>query len=190
MAPAPPVEIATARLTLRPPQVADFPDMCRLWGDAEVVRFIGGHMFSAEEVWQRLLRYRGLWAVLGYGYWTIRDAATGDFVGEIGFADWGRQGIAGLDGRPECGWVLTPDKQGKGYAGEALGAALAWFDSAFAGLESACIINPDNIRSIRLASAHGFAAAGRAVYKGATIDLFVRPACGRDDQMERPLLRI
>jgi len=173
---APPIEIATSRLILRPPQVADFPDMRRIWGDADVVRFIGGHIFSFEEVWQRLLRYRGLWAILGYGYWTIREGGTGDFVGEIGFADWGRQGISGLEGRPECGWALSPDKQGKGYAGEALGAALAWFDAAFPSLESACIINPDNARSIRLATAHGFGAAGTAAYKGATIGLFVRPA--------------
>jgi len=171
----PSCEIATARLTLRLPQVADFPDMCRLWGDAGIVRFIGGRVFPAEEVWQRLLRYRGLWSILGYGYWAVHETATGDFAGEIGFADWGRE-IAALDGHPECGWAILPEKQGKGYAAEALAAALAWFDRTFPGLESACIINPENDRSVRLAEAHGFRPAGDVPYKGVTVSLFIRPA--------------
>lgn len=175
MSVSPSCEIATGRLNLCLPQVADFSDMCRLWGDAEIVRFIGGRAFPTEEVWQRLLRYRGLWSILGYGYWAVHEAATGDFVGEIGFADWGR-GIATLDGRPECGWAILPEKQGKGYAAEALGAALAWFDRTFPGLEPACIINPENARSIRLAEGHGFRPAGDAPYKGITVSLFVRPA--------------
>ncbi len=171
-----PVDITTGRLALRLPQVADFPDMCRLWGSAEVVRFIGGRVFPAEEVWQRLLRYRGLWALFGYGYWTVREIGTGDFVGEIGFADWGRREIALLDERPECGWALAPEKQGKGYAAEALDAVLGWFGAAFPGHDSACIIDPENSRSIRLAEARGFISRGEAPYRGGTVGLFTRPS--------------
>ncbi|MFD2781148.1 GNAT family N-acetyltransferase [Novosphingobium pokkalii] len=88
--------IATDRLSLQAPDLSDFPDMVALWSDPDVVRYIGGRVFSDEEIWQRLLRYRGHWALLGYGYWTIRERGTGAYVGEIGFADWHRSGLPEL----------------------------------------------------------------------------------------------
>lgn len=51
--------IATDRLSLQAPNLSDFPDMVALWSDPDVVRYIGGRVFSDEEIWQRLLRYRG-----------------------------------------------------------------------------------------------------------------------------------
>jgi RimJ/RimL family protein N-acetyltransferase len=169
-----PLELATDRLTLRIPQPDDMPDMCRMWADPEVVTFIGGRPFTTEEVWHRLLRYRGLWATLGYGYWVIEEKGTGDFVGEIGFADWKREGIGELDGLPECGWVLLPAKQGRGYATEALAAALRWFDTYLPGMVAACIISPPNTRSITLAKAHGFEPVRDLTYKGSETRLFFR----------------
>ena len=77
--------IDTDRLTLRAHGIEDFEDMCAMWADPEVVRFIGGKVFSREEVWARLLRYAGSWSLLGYGFWVIRDRASGAFVGEAGF---------------------------------------------------------------------------------------------------------
>jgi RimJ/RimL family protein N-acetyltransferase len=51
-------------------------------------------------------------------------------VGDIGFADFKRdfEGAEKFDlkGLPEMGWVLSPSVHGKGYATEAVSAALAW----------------------------------------------------------------
>src|SRR5258708_19773253 len=95
-----------------------------MWADPSVTRFIGGKMFTPEEVWARLLRYAGLWSLLGFGYWAIEERTTGDFVGELGFADFKHDIVPSLDDRPELGWALASRVHGKGYATEAVPPAL------------------------------------------------------------------
>ncbi len=157
--------IVTDRLTMRLPEVSDFRDMVKLWSDPDVVRYIGGRTSTDDEVWQRLLRYRGLWALVGYGYWTIRETKSGDFVGEMGFADWHRVGLPHLRNVPEAGWVLSSPMQGKGYAREALDAALQWIDLSIRPRSSACIIAPENTRSVLLAEQSGYQVATRTKYR-------------------------
>lgn len=169
-------QLSGNRLTLRLPELCDLPDMITMRGDAEVVRHIGGRPFSTEEVWHRLLRYRGHWAIQAFGYWTIRDNSTGSFVGEIGFADWKRDGLAELAGLPECGWALAPSQQRMGYATEALGMALAWLDTVMGPLVSACMISPKNVRSTRLTEAHGYAYDRTVSHHGSSPGIFVRTA--------------
>ena len=166
--------IVTNRLTMRWPALSDLPDMAELWSDPKVVRYIGGRAFTQEEIWQRLLRYRGHWALLGYGYWTIRETATGAFVGEIGFGDWRRTGLPELVGRPEAGWVLTPAMQGKGYAGEALDAALDWLEKAIRPSSSVCIIAPENKPSLRLAERRDYQIVRQATYGETDTFILVR----------------
>ena len=61
-----------------------------MWGDPAVARFIGGKPFTREEVWARILRYVGHWTLMGFGFWAIEEKATGDFIGEVGLADFQR----------------------------------------------------------------------------------------------------
>ena len=65
-----------------------------MWADPEVTRYIGGRPFGVEEVWTRLLRYAGHWALLGYGYWAVIEKSSGRFVGEAGLADFHRGEVA------------------------------------------------------------------------------------------------
>ena len=76
--------LETARLTLRPHHVDDYAACRSLWADAQVVQHIGGVPQDAQAVWFRLLRYAGMWAMLGYGMWAIEDRASGAFLGEAG----------------------------------------------------------------------------------------------------------
>src|SRR5215469_12995657 len=78
--------LETERLRLRRHRVEDLADCLSLWGDPDVTRFIGGTPASEEEVWARILRYAGLWSLLGFGYWRIEEKASRGFVGEVGFA--------------------------------------------------------------------------------------------------------
>lgn len=145
-----------------------------MWAEPEVTRFIGGRPSTRDEVWSRLLRYAGHWALLGYGYWAIVEKATGRFIGELGFADFKRDIIPSLDGMPELGWALASHAHGKGYATEAVRAAIAWGEAHFGPVRTACIISPDNLPSIRVAEKCGYREWRRTTYKDNPTIMFVR----------------
>ena len=178
MSPTPPVPIApaldTERLTLRGHAPADFDDCLAMWSDPRVTRHIGGRPLSAEEVWARMLRYAGLWTLLGFGYWVVRERRTGRFVGEVGIADFRRDLDPPLDGTPEVGWALAPWAHGHGFATEAVRAALAWGDAALRPARAVCLIAPENAASIRVAEKCGFRERGRATYGAAPTLVFER----------------
>ena len=60
-------ELETPRLSLRGHRVEDLEDCAAMWGDPQVTRHIGGRPSTKEEVWSRLVRYVGHWALLGFG---------------------------------------------------------------------------------------------------------------------------
>ncbi|MFN3524405.1 MAG: GNAT family N-acetyltransferase [Phenylobacterium sp.] len=169
---APPLD--TERLTLRGHTVEDFAESAAMWGDPEVTRFIGGRPFSAEEVWSRLLRYAGHWALKGYGYWVVRERGSGRFVGEVGFADFRRAIEPPLGEAPEAGWVLSPWAHSKGFGSEAVRALHAWGDKAFGGARTVCLIAPENAPSLALAARVGYREYARSTYHDAPTILLER----------------
>ncbi|HTJ47349.1 MAG TPA: GNAT family N-acetyltransferase [Kofleriaceae bacterium] len=166
--------LETERLVLRAHTRADFDDSARLWGDPEVVRFIGGEPFDEEIVWFRLLRHVGHWALLGFGYWVARERATGRFVGEVGLADLHRIIEPGLDA-PEAGWVLAPWAHGRGFATEAVRRVLAWSD-AHLGPRTTCIIEEGHTASFHVAAKCGFRELAKTTYKGSPTVVLARDA--------------
>jgi RimJ/RimL family protein N-acetyltransferase len=166
--------IETQRLKMRGHRLDDFPACAAMWADPIVTRHIGGKPLSEEEVWARLLRYVGHWSLLGFGYWAIEEKDTGDFVGELGFADFKRDIEPSLKGVPELGWVLASKAHGKGYATEAVRAAIAWGQSHFGSARTVCIIHPENLASIRVAEKCGYKEFERTTYKGHATLLFNR----------------
>ena len=169
----PPV-IETERLRLRCHAPADLDVCAAMWGDPAVTRFIGGRPFTREEVWARMLRYAGHWLWLNYGFWAIEETDTGRFVGEAGFGDFRRQIDPPLTDIPEIGWVFAPPAQGKGYATEAVSAVVAWGEQRFGPVRTACIIDPGNTASIRVAEKCGYREWQRTEYHGAPTILFER----------------
>jgi RimJ/RimL family protein N-acetyltransferase len=173
--PAPIPILDTERLLLRAHTPEDFAACAAMWADPEVTRHIGGRPFTGEEVWARVLRYAGHWSWLGYGFWAIVEKSSGRFVGEAGFADFKREMEPALAGEPEAGWVLAPWAHGRGYATEAVRAALQWADARFESARTVCLIDPGNARSIRVAEKCGYRRFGSGRYKGAETLLFERP---------------
>jgi RimJ/RimL family protein N-acetyltransferase len=166
--------VETARLRLRGHRIEDFGDCAAMWGDAQVVRYIGGRSFSAEEVWARLLRYAGHWALLRFGFWVIEEKASGRFIGETGFADYKRDIETSLKDTPEIGWALAPGAHGRGFATEAVGAAVAWGDQHLLAKQSWCMIQPENQASICVAQKCGYREFERTTYKGQPTIVFRR----------------
>jgi RimJ/RimL family protein N-acetyltransferase len=158
--------LTTPRLRLRGHVAADLDATAAMWADERVVRSITGHPSSREEAWARLLRYAGLWTVLGFGYWLVEDREGGAFVGEVGVADFKRAVEPSFDGAVEAGWVLHPDAQGCGLATDATLAALAWIDRHMDARRVVCMISPDNAASFGVARKCGFVEYARAIYRG------------------------
>src|SRR5262245_47898772 len=166
--------IEADRLVLRGYRIEDFPPMAAAWADPEVVRYISGRPSPEEESWARFLRNIALWPMLGYGYWAATEKATGRYVGDVGFADFKRDIEPSLKGVPEIGWVLARESHGRGYATEAAQAALRWLESALGPQRTVCIINDDNLASVRVAEKCGYREFARTAYKGSNVVMFER----------------
>lgn len=165
--------LTTPRLTLRGHRGDDFADCAAMWADPVVTRHIGKPL-NEEESWSRFLRYFGHWQLLGFGYWVAEENASGNFVGEVGFADYKRDIEPSLKGAPEIGWVLAAAFHGKGFATEAVRAVVEWGDVHFRGGRTACIIAPDNLGSIRLAEKCGYRQMRTTTYHGHPTLMFER----------------
>ena len=166
--------LETDRLKLRGHSLEDFVHCAAMWADPKVIHYLGGRPFTEEEAWTRLLRYIGHWSLLGFGYWVVEEKATGNFAGEVGFADYKRELEPSLKGIPEIGWVLASTAQGRGYAAEAARAAVAWGDANFGAMRTACIIHPENSPSIRVAAKCGYREFQLTTYKGQPSMMFFR----------------
>lgn len=123
----------------------------------------------------RLLTYAGHWSLLGFGYWVLEERATGRFAGEVGFADFKRGLDPSLVGVPEVGWALAAEMHGRGFATEAVRAAVSWGDCNFRRDRTFCIIDPENAASIRVASKCGYGEVRRFDHNGKLTTLFERP---------------
>ena len=171
-APVPVLE--TERLLLRGHTLADFPACAEMWGDEVVTRHIGGRASTREEVWARLVRYPGHWALMGFGFWAVEEKGSGRFVGELGYADFRRDTQPDMGRDPEVGWALSPWAHGRGFATEAVKAATAWGDTQFQGRRTWCMIDPDNAASIAVAEKAGYRRFATGRYKDGESLFFVR----------------
>jgi RimJ/RimL family protein N-acetyltransferase len=165
--------LETERLKLRGHRMDDFPASAARWGDPIVTRHFG-HSLTEEESWTRFLRYVGHWALLGFGCWVVEERATGNFVGEIGFAHYKRNVESSLQLAPEIGGMLASQSHGKGYATEAVRAAVAWGDRHFGSSRTSCLIHPENLPSIHVAEKCGYREFQHTTYKGQSTIGFVR----------------
>ncbi len=137
----------TERLILRGPQPGDF-EAFATFGASERSRFVGGP-YPRFRSWGGFLGAFGHWALRGFGMWMLEHRATGAVAGRIGmiFHD-------GWD-EPELGWHIYDGFEGQGLAHE--GARAARDHAArHQGLDRAIsCIDPENVRSIRLAERLG-----------------------------------
>jgi RimJ/RimL family protein N-acetyltransferase len=149
--------IETPRLILRAHVLEDFPAYAAMWADPVATRHIGdGDPRSEEFAWQSFLAHAGRWQLLGFGSWIVEEKSGGNFVGIVGFSKRKREGYPALDNAPEMGWMFATTASGKGYATEAVGAAIDWGRSHFGTVRAIAIVAPDNAASMRVAEKCGF----------------------------------
>jgi RimJ/RimL family protein N-acetyltransferase len=141
----------TARLQLRCLKIEDAPAAHQAYGDPEAMRYWDMPLsIDLEETERRLTRSLSVdpqW----HATWTVRARRDGQllddqFIGMVNYharQPWNR--------RLALGWILIPHFQGRGYMQEAVGAVLT---HCFATLDIHRVeakIEPENVRSARLA---------------------------------------
>ncbi|MBZ9653851.1 GNAT family N-acetyltransferase [Phyllobacterium lublinensis] len=166
--------LETERLVLRAHRRGDFEAVHAMWQRPEIYMQITGKPSTREQSWARLLRYAGLWPLIGYGFWAVEEKASGCFIGELGFANFERLIEPPFGEAPEMGWVFAPEVHGKGFGSEALAKAVAWGDSFFRHDRALCIISPDNTASQRVAAKNGFLKIAETTYTDEPVWMFER----------------
>lgn len=164
--------INTARLSLCAMRPEDFGRFAEIWAMPEVVRHIGLPK-SRAEAWDAFLRNAGHWQMAGFGQWAIFRHSDRQMIGQTGFFHAARELGEDFDSFPEAGWVLTPDAQGKGMGGEAVGAAHDWFDRVIPGPLVAMMAQA-NRPSRHLADRLGYRVTRHAEFDGEPVILLRR----------------
>ncbi len=127
-----------------------------MWSDPVVTRYIGGKPSTETQTWARLEAYVGHWALLGFGYWVIETKDAGEFVGEVGLADFKRDIAPAMRDAPELGFALATAFHGKGFATEAVEAVISWADENLPYRRTVCLINPENTASLAVVEKCGY----------------------------------
>lgn len=109
-----PVEISTARLHGRPVTTGDLVDFRRLFQDEQVALTMAGKRTDAE-VDAIVAADVAHWVGYGYGCWSLRSAATGEFVGRGGLR---RVDIDDVGEETELAYALLPAFWRQGLATE------------------------------------------------------------------------
>jgi RimJ/RimL family protein N-acetyltransferase len=166
--------LETPRLKLRAHTLGDLDALKKMWADPLVVKFISGVPSTEQQSWARLMSYLGHWQLLGFGYWAIEEKSTGNYIGEIGLADFKREIHPPISNPLEAGWILSSPAHGKGYATEALKKVLQWADEERSVDKTVCIITNDNQRSITLAESCGYVKTSDTIFNEKPVSIFTR----------------
>ena len=149
----------TARLQLRQRSLADVNDYVAMDSDIEVRRYIGPDFrddFDVATYRSRLEQRMSLDAGEGFGWWSLRRIGDDKFVAMAILIPVALEGP-----EIEIGWRLPQDAWGHGYATEAASRIVKYAREDVALREIIACIDPDNGRSIRVATKLGFTRSGR-----------------------------
>lgn len=140
--------LETERLTLRGYDSARDFERFATFMASEGSRFFMGPL-DRYGAWRLALTFTGHWVERGFGLFAIEEKETGAFIGMVG--PWAAETWP----EPELAWFLTPDKEGKGFGGEAALAAREYIYEVLKWKSVASAIEPSNAASIKLAARLG-----------------------------------
>jgi RimJ/RimL family protein N-acetyltransferase len=161
--------IRSQTLVLRAPTLADFEHRAAFYASPRSVH--EGGPCDRRQAWRIFASEVGQWPLMGYGPFSVEDATTGAYRGEVGI--YRPEGFP----EPELGWFVVPGAEGRGIAFEAARAVMDWARDTFGWDRLVNYISPQNHRSIAL-----------ALRLGGVIDPTL-PGCDADDVVIRHDLR-
>src|SRR5262245_22564416 len=162
------VTIETPRLVLRPPESDDAKPLMDIHQDPDVIKYVlvGNPAAGITAAWRSVALMAGHWHLRGYGQWTVIEKADQQVVGRVGL--WNPEGWPGV----ELGWVIRRARWGHGLATESAAAALQWTWDHVRTDRVISLIQPDNVRSIRVAEKLGQRFERTEVVSGAEMQVF------------------
>lgn len=155
--------LETERLQFRKMNQTDFPDLCKILQDEEVMTAYEG-AFSNEEVQDWLDRQLHRYREDGFGLNAVLLKNTGQMIGQCGLT------VQEIPGRKvlEIGYLLRKEYWHKGYATEAAKAYKQYAFSVLNAEEVFSIIRDSNTASQNVAKRNGMSITGSFVkhYRG------------------------
>jgi RimJ/RimL family protein N-acetyltransferase len=133
--------LETERLLMRGWRASDIDAFAEIYGDAEVMRYLGGEPLARNDAWRNMAGAAGHWMLRGYGLWVVERKSDAAVVGRVGLIN--AEGWPGL----EVGWTLGRPYWGQGYATESARAALNYAFLTQPGDKMISLIAPGNTGS-------------------------------------------
>jgi RimJ/RimL family protein N-acetyltransferase len=150
------VLIETGRLLLRQPRVEDAAELLEAFADPEAMRFIGdGSTTDLAGAEQAVDRWLGRWDAWGVGMFVVQHTEDARVLGRAGFLRWDPDTWEVGGSETELGWGLAREHWGHGYATEAALALRDWALNERGLTRLISLIQPENLRSIRVAEKLG-----------------------------------
>ena len=136
--------IETNRLILRPMEPRDVEPHIAMMSDPTTAAFLSPTKKpqARADLWRQYASYLGHWQIRGFGFMSVDEKESGDWVGRVG--PWMPDGWPGI----ECGWSIKSEHWGKGFAPEAAIASIKWTFDQFPNLRRIIsVIDPANANS-------------------------------------------
>lgn len=146
--------VLTGRLVLRPLSGSDLPDLQALKADPRVFAVMLGGVRTPQRTVDELADEVAFWGRRGVGIWSVRDRASGEFLGITGFMD--RPDGLGIGLR----FAFVAGMQGYGYASEATGAALRFAHERAGVRRVVAVARADNVGSRQVLGSIGMRECG------------------------------
>lgn len=161
----------TERLIARAPNQSDFDNLYSLQSDPKVMEFIGkGTPRTKVEVQESLNEIILYYQKHGFGFFSIFEKETGEFVGQGGIFHLNFQDT---QKEFEVGYRLHVKFWGKGIATELTKALIEWGFENLTINKIFGIIKPENSRSRNVLLKAGMRYLHRTDYSGFVVDKFV-----------------
>ncbi len=154
--------LETKRLILKPTKLADLNNLIVLRSDPDVMKFVGeGKIQNKEEVKRFLKIAIDNQKKYGYGFCSVFEKDSGDFIGQAGLFHLGFN-----DEQPEIEIAYRLHKQywGKGYATELVIALIQWGFEHLPNKRLIALVDTENLRSRKVLEKAGMRYTGKVIY--------------------------
>ena len=146
-----------ARVRLRAVRPADDPDLLAVFGDADHLRYWShGPLADLDAARQYREQIAAGTAERAFFQWAVTEPPDDRLVGTVTLASWDR-----ANRRAEVGFIVRPDRAGRGLASDAVRTALRFARDGLGLHRVEADVDPDNAGSIRLLERLGFRHEGR-----------------------------